>query len=211
VEKFNGFYNKISGSYIAYIGFIFSIIFISIAVLLYGDPSFSIFTHYLSDLGAVARNSSLIFNMGMIISAPIRVLFGFYLLKFLKSKGANEKTIRFTSYTIITGAIGSILLAVFPYDILLIMHMLGAFTYFFSVVIVQLSISKMEFKIGTIPKVLPIIGLIVVLNYGLFLGFEISEIMSDVLRLLACFFEWMSYFSLMVWLLFHGFYLHRVK
>lgn len=211
METLNRFYDKIPGSYFAYIGFLFSIIFISIAVILYGDPTFSIFTHYLSDLGAAARNSSLVFNIGMIISAPLRVLFGFYLLKFLKSRGANEKTLKITAYTIVIGAMGSVLLAIFPHDVLLIMHMLGAFVYFFSVVIIQISFSKMELKTENMSKFLPIIGLVVVMNYVLFLGFEISEILSDVFRLLACLFEWMAYFSLMVWLLVHGFYLHRVK
>ncbi len=211
MENLSRFYDKIPGSYIAYIGFIFSVIFISIAVILYGDPTFSIFTHYLSDLGAVARNSSLVFNIGMIISAPIRVLFGFYLLKFLKSKGANEKTVKMTTYTIVIGAIGSVILALFPYDVLLTMHMLGAFVYFFSVIIIQISISKMELKAENMPKYLPIIGLIVVMNYVLFLVFEISEIISEIFRFLACFFEWMSYFSLMAWLVLHGYYIHRVN
>ena len=63
--------------------------------------------------------------------------------------------------------------------------MIGAFIYFFSVVIIQITISKIELGFKSVPKYLPIIGLIVVLNYILFLGFEISEIAFESFRYLA--------------------------
>ena len=47
MEKLNGFYERFPGSYIAYIGFIFSVAFMSIAIVLYNDPNFTIFTHYI--------------------------------------------------------------------------------------------------------------------------------------------------------------------
>ena len=151
------------------------------------------------------------FNVGMIISAPIRILFGFYLLNFLGEKGAGDKPIRIAAYSIVIGAIGSTILSIFPYDVLRIMHMLGAFIYFFSVVIAQITISKMELKVENIPKYLPTVGLAVIAFYFLFLGFEISEIISESFRLLACFFEWMAYFALMAWLVLHGYYLQKSK
>ena len=164
MEKFDGFYEKFPGSYIAYIGFIFSVAFISIAVLLYSatEPSFTIFTHYISDLGAASASSTLVFNVGMIISAPIRIIFGFYLLKFLEQRGADEKPIKIAAYAIVSGAIGSTILSIFPHDVLRIMHMLGAFIYFFSVVIVQITISKRELRAENIPKYLPYVGLAVI-------------------------------------------------
>ena len=77
MEKLNHFYKKFPGSYVAYIGFIFSMVFMSIAIVLYNDPTFTIFTHYISDLGASTRDSALFWNINMILTVPIRLIFGF--------------------------------------------------------------------------------------------------------------------------------------
>ena len=184
----------------------------SIAVLIYNSAeAFSIFTTYISDLGAAAKSSSLVYNTGMIISAPIRVVFGLYLLKFLESKGADVKILKIIAYPIVIGAIGSVIMSVFPYDISRLLHLLGAFTYFFSAVIIQALIAKIEFKTSNMLKYLPLIGLIVVLTYVLFVSFEISVLLSNNFRMLACFFEWMGYFSLMAWLVLHGHYTLKSK
>jgi len=211
MEKLNSFYEKFPGSYIAYIGFIFSVAFMSIAIVLYNDPSFTIFTHYISDLGASTKGSTLIWNIGMIISAPIRILFGFYLLKFLENRGANKKTIKITASFMVIAAIGSTILALNPHDISRLFHMLGAFVYFIGVVVIQINLSKMELKAENIPKYLPLVGILVVACYVLFLGFEISELISESFKLLACFFEWMAFFSLMTWLVLHGYYTQVAK
>jgi hypothetical membrane protein len=206
MEKLNRFYNKFPGSYVAFITFLFSVIFMSIAIVMYNDPSFTIFTHYISDLGASTRGSALFWNISMILTAPLRLLFGFYLLKFLEKRGANRKTLRITAYFMVISAIGSTLLALNPHDISRLFHMLGAFIYFIGVVIIQINISKMELRVESIPRYLPLIGFIVVACYVLFLGFEISEIISESFKFVACFLEWMAYFSLMAWLVLHGYY-----
>ena len=211
MDKLNEFYKKFPGSYVAYIGFIFSVVFMSIAIVLYGDPNFSIFTHYISDLGASTRNSALIWNLSFILTVPIRLIFGFYLLKFLETKGATKKSIKIIFYFMVISAIGSILIGLNPHDISRPFHLLGAFIYFIGVVVIQINISRMELKVKNIPKYLPFVGFLVVACYLLFLGFEISELISEFFKLLACFFEWMAYFSLMAWLVLHGYYTHVAK
>lgn len=211
MEKLNGFYDRFPGSYIAYIGFIFSVVFMSIAIVLYNDPNFTIFTHYISDLGASTRGSALVWNISMILTVPIRILFGFYLLKFLENRGADKKTINITAYFMVISAIGSTVLALNPHDISRPLHMLGAFVYFIGVVVIQVNISKMELRAENVPKYLPFVGILVVACYVLFLGFEISELISESFKFLACFFEWMAYFSLMAWLVLHGYYTQIAK
>lgn len=211
MEKLNRFYEKFPGSYVAFITFIFSVIFMSIAIVLYNDPSFTIFTHYISDLGASTRDSALFWNINMILTAPLRLLFGFYLLKFLEKRGANRKTLKITAYFMMISTIGSTVLALNPHDISRLFHMIGAFIYFIGVVVIQINISKMELRAENIPKYLPLISLVVVACYALFLSFEISEIILESFKFIACFFEWMAYFSLMVWLLLHGYYTHVSK
>ena len=179
------FYEKFPGSYIAYIGFTFSVIFMSIAIILYDDPNFTIFTHFISDLGASTKGSYIFWSINMILTVPIRLLYGIYLLKFLEKRGANKKTIKVTIAFMLISGFGSILIALNPHDVSRLLHLIGAFTYF--------------------------IGVVVIAFYMLFLGFEISEIISESFRLLACFFEWMAYFALMAWLILHGVYTHISK
>jgi hypothetical membrane protein len=213
MEKLDKFYEKFPGSYVAYIGFVFSIAFITIAAMLYSNSvsTFSFLTTYISDLGAASRASSLVFALGMIISAPIRVIFGLYLLKYLESCGADNKTLERTAIAVIIGALGSTVLAIFPHDVFRIGHMMGSLVYFVSVVIIQINISKLELRIESIPKYLPAIGLLVVVSYVLFLTFEISEIIFEGFRYVAITLEWFAYFVLMAWLVMHGYYLQQVK
>ena len=206
-------YEKLNGSLVAYFGFAFSIFFLTISAMLYGnsESSFSLLTTYISDLGAASRDSSLIFAVGMIISAPVRVLFGLYLLKYLESKGGKSKTLKNTAKAVIIGAIGSIALAVFPHDVFRIGHMLGSLIYFVSVVIIQINISKLELRLKNTPKYLPILGILVVISYVLFLTFEISEIAFEGFRYIAIALEWLAYFILMMWLVTHGYYIQKTK
>jgi len=211
MEKLNDLYEKFPGSYVAYLGFIFSIVFMSVAIVLYDDPSFSIFTHYISDLGASTKGSAIVWNISMIITAPIRIIFGFYLLKLLETKGANQKTLKITAFFMVISAIGSTFIALNPHDTSRLLHMLGAFTYFIGVVVIQVNITKIELKTENIPKYLPIVSIAVVMCYILFLSFEISELISEFFKILACFFEWMAYFVLMAWLVLHGIYTQQNK
>ena len=211
MENLDQFYEKFPGSYVAYLGFIFSVGFMSLAIYLYDDPSFSIFTHYISDLGASTKGSALIWNISMIITAPIRIIFGFYLLKLLETKGANQKSLRVIAYFMVISAIGSTFIAMNPHDTSRVLHMFGAFTYFIGVVVIQVNITKIELKTESVPKHLPIVSISVVICYVLFLSFEILEIISESFKFLACFFEWMAYFVLMAWLVLHGIYTHQAK
>ncbi len=105
----------------------------------------------------------------------------------------------------------SVVLAVFPHDVFRIGHMLGSLIYFVSVVIIQLNVSKLELRINNLPKYLPVLGILVILSYVLFLTFEISEIAFEGFRYIAIALEWLAYFTLMVWLVMHGFYIQKSK
>ena len=212
-EESSNWYEKINGSLIAYFGFIFSVTFLTIAAMLYSnsESTFSLLTTYISDLGAASRNSSIVFAVGMIISAPVRVVFGLYLLKYLESEGGLNKTLKNTARVIYIGAIGSIALAVFPHDVFRIGHMLGSLVYFVSVVIIQVNVSRLELRIKNMPKYLPVLGIIVVVSYVMFLTFEISEIIFEGFRYVAIVLEWLAYFVLMAWLVMHGYYIQKSK
>ncbi len=211
MEKLDRFYEKFPGSYVALLTFIFALTYHLISIILYNDPSFSIFTHYISDLGASTSGSVIFWSIGTIISSPLRVLIGFYLLGLLGKRGANEKYIKITAYFIMIGAIGTIMIALNPHDTSRFFHLIGAFTYFISVVVIQTFFFKMELKAEDIPKYLPFVSILIVVVYFAFLGFEILVLVLDSFRKIACFLEWMAFFTLMAWLILHGVYTLRTK
>jgi hypothetical membrane protein len=211
MENLERFYEKFPGSYIAFLTVIFALTFHLISIVLYNDPNYSLFTHYISDLGASASGSVLFWSINMIISAPLRVLIGFYLLGLLRQRGANEKYVKITAYFIIVGAIGTIIIALNPHDTSRFFHLIGAFTYFIGVVFIQTFFFKMELEAEEIPKYLPFVSILVVIFYFTFLSFEILVLATGFFREIACFSEWMALFSLMAWLSLHGYYTHQIK
>jgi len=211
MEKLEKFYERFPGSYVALLTFIFALTFQLISIILYNDPSYSLFTHYISDLGASTSGSVIFWSISMIISSPLRVLIGLYLLGLLGKRGANEKYIKITAYFIVIGAIGSIIIALNPHDTSRFFHLIGAFTYFIGVVVIQTFFFKMELKAEDIPKYLPFVSILVVVVYFAFLSFEILVLVLDSFRAIACFLEWMAFFALMAWLGLHGYYTHQIK
>ena len=190
---------------------VYAVTFHIISIILYNDPNYSLFTHYISDLGASTSGSVIFWSVNMIISAPLRVLIGLYMLGLLSKRSANEKYIKITAYFIVIGAIGSIIIALNPHDTSRFFHLIGAFTYFIGVVFIQIFFFKMEIKAEDIPKYLPFVSILVVAVYFTFLSLEIVVLATGILREIACFSEWMAFFSLMAWLGLHGYYTHQVK
>lgn len=211
MEKLERFYEKFPGSYVALLTVVYALLFNLISIILYNDPNYSLFTHYISDLGASTSGSVIFWSINMIISAPLRVLIGLYLLGLLAKRGANEKYIKITAYFMVIGAIGSIIIALNPHDTSRFFHLIGAFTYFISVVVMQSFYFKMELNAEDIPKYLPFVSILVVVVYFTFLSLEIVVLVTGSLREIACFSEWMAFFSLMLWLGLHGYYTHQVK
>ena len=211
MEKLEKFYENFPGSYVALLTVVWVLLFHLISIILYNDPNFSLFTHYISDLGTSTRGSFIFWSVNMIIASPIRVLIGLYILGLLSKRGANEKHIKITTYFMVIGAIGSIIIALNPHDTSRFFHLIGAFVYFISVVVIQSFYTKMELNAENIPKYLPFVSILVVLVYFVFLSLEIVVLVSGFLREIACFSEWMALFSLMIWLGLHGFYTHQIK
>jgi hypothetical membrane protein len=211
MEKLERFYEKFPGSYVALLTIVWVLTFHLISIILYNDPNYSLFTHYISDLGASTSGSVIFWSVNMIIASPLRVLIGFYMLGLLAKRGVNERSIKITAYLTVIGAIGSIIIALNPHDTSRAFHLIGAFTYFIGVVIVQTFFFKMELGAEEIPKYLPFISILVVVVYFTFLSLEILVLATGFFREIACFSEWMAFFSLMAWLGLHGYYTYQLK
>ena len=129
----------------------------------------------------------------------------------MSKRSANEKHIKITLIFTVISAIGSIIIALNPHDTSRFFHLIGAFMYFIGVVVIQSFYFKMELNAEDIPKYLPFVSILVVVVYFTFLSLGIVVLVTGALREIACFSEWMAFFSLMVWLGLHGYYTHQIK
>lgn len=170
---------------------------------------FSFFETYLSDMGNKTGWPQVVFNSGMLLSAPVRYLFLALLVMRLMNFGASRS---FALAALITGAfvvIGSIGVSAIPYSLNLKMHMSSALIYFFGVVILQTIIAVQEWRIKQ-PWILPVASIFVVAIYLIFASLmSMAGKVEGITRSTPVIWEWLAFCSLMLWLITHTVILGR--
>ena len=121
MEKIDNFYEKIHGGYFALIGAAIAIILYPIAIFLYilGDPSFSLYTHYISHLGVGPNGANIVFIIATILSAIFMILFHLFFMRFLQLKGGSQNLTWFAFMLGVISAFGLIVVAIFGILVLL--------------------------------------------------------------------------------------------
>lgn len=135
MDRLENFYKKVNGGYFYFIGVATSIVSIVISIVLYtaGGAAYSIFTNYISDLGALnaPNNAYLAFSAGLIINSAISPFGWLFLVIFFQNKDSRQKkTIQYWFIANIITTIGSFMVAILPQDLVLIPHVIAAFAVF---------------------------------------------------------------------------------
>ncbi len=214
MEKIDKFYEKINGSYLIFIGIGLSLLFILIAVILFMqvDPTFNIYSNFISDLGDGPNNSNIVFNTGVIISGIFNFFIYIYLTRFLQKKDANEKLIILTFIAAIISSIGLIMVGLFTSDTENTLHRTGAGMSFFGSFFLIIFFSLAEYKIPDIPKKYSVSGLILAPISLVFLVFFILLILNTGFSSeITIFTEWLAFFANTAWLFIQGIYTLREK
>lgn len=172
---------------------------------------FSFCETYLSDMGNKPGWPQVVFNSGMLLSAPVRYLFLALLVMQLMNFGASRS---FAVAALITGAfvvIGSIGVSAIPYSLNLKIHMMSAMIYFFGVVILQTIIAVQEWR-RKLPPILPVSSILVVVIYMVFASLlSMAGKVEGITRATPVLWEWLAFCSLMFWLIAHTVILGRQK
>ena len=110
MEKLDNFFEKVNGSYFGIISFLVSGVCIIIAQILYmeADPSFSMSTNFVSDLGTGPHGSYIIFSSGMILTGALIMPFYIYIGWYLQ-KAENLNLLRVAMIMGVISSIGIIL------------------------------------------------------------------------------------------------------
>ena len=182
---------------------IWGILVVLIATLVYlpRHPDFSIFTTYLSDIGATAGWPQIIFNAGTLIAAPIRYLAIVLLILRLGQLGAGRAFIVVTLMIAFVSTAGTIILTAVPYNVSLTIHKMGIPLYFLGVVILQTMIGIKEWSLKSIPKILPSLCFLLVVVYFVFAILVSFHERGIVSRNTPVIWEWLAFFFSIIWVL----------
>jgi hypothetical membrane protein len=194
---------------------ILGIIITAIAYAGQDGESYSLFNHFISELGEL-KNSELavVFNLGLILG-------GIAYIPFMAGLGiySQQKLGKVASIIAIVASICCSLVGIFPMDYLA-PHMVVAFGFFYlgMVAIFLFTICIIRDKENLMPKWLIIIGLCVVASFAsfLFLPLDFSE-MSGMFSgaradfILLAFLEWLVLITVEAWILIVAVYLKKMN
>ncbi len=176
------------------------------AVLAYlpQHPGFSIFTTYLSDIGDSPGWPQILMNSSALIAAPIRYLFLVLLALCLRRLGAGNG---FVAAVCIIGLIttsGTVLMTAVPFSVAPAVHKTGIGLYFLGVVFLQLTIFFKEWSLKDIPRALPLLSLLMVVLFLVFVTLIFLYEGGIVGRSVPVIWEWLAITSSLAWLLVQG-------
>lgn len=214
MEKIDNFYVRFNGANFVFIGTGISLLSKLIAVILFMqvDPTFNIFSNYISDLGNGPNNADIVYNTGVTLSGIFNCFFFLYLMRYLQKRGANKTLITISFIAGLIASIGAILVGIFTSENAPELHRLGATCSFFGNFFALIFFGLSEYDISEIPKKLSLLGFILAPLSFLFLSFYfLLSINPEFSRELTIFTEWLAYFANTAWLIIQGIYTLKSK
>ena len=200
MESLDRFFKKFDGRYYMFIAIILALGTVIIATLFYiqVDPTFTITTHYISHLGATPIGakggrlylSAIVFSIGMAILVIFRILALLFLVRYFQIRGSSRSLTKIGLILGIIPTIGSLIVAVIPFTLSLLIHELGALLLFVGTVISGTFFIIIELKTLDIPKYLPLTILINVIGYFIFATLLIGEFINIAPEGSSVIWEW---------------------
>ena len=212
---FNRIVKYRNGSFIIFIPLILSLVSTITAIFLYisEDETFSFFTHWLPTYGkTVPLPAAHVFNTGIIIISPMMLMAHWVIYRFLRKTGARQGIIKAAFVAGCVSSLGEFLLGVIHADVNFTGHLIAALFFFIPALLFGLLYAVAELKLSKLPGRLGLSGLLLA---GCFFVFTflliITQINTELDPNLPALWEWISYFSLLLWSGLHGLYLHGLN
>ena len=175
------------------------------------DNRFSFFSTYLSDMGNTPVWPQAVFNAGMLIGIPARLLFLVLLVTLLTRAGAGRGLAIASLAAAAVLAVTSIGMYAVPFSVSRAIHLSSALVYFFGIVVVQILIAIQEWRCR-MPPVLPF-SCVLVLALSLVFATLLAAAgrMEGVTRETPVIWEWMLFFATVFWWTVHTIVLGRQR
>ncbi len=203
-------YEKINGGFFGLIAALILIISIAVAYVLYisVDPNFSIFSHWISDLGGGPNRSDFVFNSGMITVSFVMLFFQISLNRYLQKRNKRAiKTIKLAYISGIISSIGFFFVGVFPLSRFQILHGIAADLIFFGGLFCCIFIGISEIKTPNVPRLHVIMVFIAASFFGLYILVAVGALFIPIITEgTVKFFEWVTLFVGLSWIFEYGFY-----
>lgn len=204
-------YQKIKGGYFAFLALLAIAFGMFIAMLIYlpDDPSYSILTNYISDLGAGPIGSRVIFTIGMILGAIFLIFLLLYIGRYLTNIEEKSQRIWIFLYPGLIAELGLILIGIFPLDrtddTAFTIHSIAAVIFFLFTAISNLGLGYIEFKNNDFSKFFGLISVISGIFSAIFaFGFILQEYSVLADQPFVYLSEWIFFAFTTIWLLIHG-------
>lgn len=215
---FDKFFDKIKGAYFAFLTLLAVGLGIIIALLIYlpVDPSYSILSNYISDLGAGPFGSRVAFGVGMIIGAISLIFLILYISRYLKKKEERSQLIWGFQNTGLIAAVGLVLIGIFPLDraddFASSTHFLATLIYFGFTAISNIYLGYIEYKNSEFSKIMAIVTFLAGIFSAIFVfGFVIQEFELIPPQAFVFLSEWTFFIFITLWLITHGIYFWKKR
>jgi hypothetical membrane protein len=176
----------------------------SIAAYVPDHPELSFVRTYLSDLGATPGWPGILFNTGMLLVAPLRVILVVLLAMRLLELGVSRGLALTTVVIGVVASVGVILMTAVPYSVSQGPHELGILLFFAGTVVVQPILAVIEWRLRALPRLLPVTCMLMVATYVVFavlLGLYEAGTLPREVPVLP---EWLCFVASLVWLVAHA-------
>ncbi|TFG01441.1 MAG: DUF998 domain-containing protein [Promethearchaeota archaeon] len=218
MEKLDNFYEKVNGGYIAIILVIIFIVQTLIARYFYlpTNPSYSMTTNYISDLGAGPIETKLTITIAYIIISILLILFILYLVKDLKQRNADLKKTQIIYILGILAGISFLLLGIFHLDpeepVAYEIHKVAAVMFFGCQGLVVLIYGSIEYKNPKMDGKLYMLSFFAGILFLIFaIGFAIVEYSTLQRQAFVIVVEYIGAYSMLLWLFIKGIIFIRTK
>jgi hypothetical protein len=161
----------------------------------------SLFTTYLSDIGNTPGGPQVVFNSGILFSAPVRYVFLVLLGAQWVHRGASA-TFRQVALALGVLVVASTIgMAAIPFSLHLTAHKMSALVYLFGVVVLQSLIAVQERRCG-LPRLLAASTVAVVVIYVVFATLlSLVSKVEAITRSTPVIWEWLAFVAIMLWLI----------
>ena len=213
-EKYEILSSRINRQYLRFIGILVPLVTIISSVIIYAfnDSSFSFLTHYLSHLGGAPKGAGIIFNIGIMISGLIMILFFLNLSAYLRRKNTNTLLIYLAFISGLISSLGTFFLGVFPYTVTQELRNFSASFFFMGGFSYCILYGISEWTTQGISKLQATSGFIAAAFFIIFIFFTSINFFNYYLFIdEAHLTEWILFFVVMIWVVEHEVSMTRDK
>ena len=180
-------------------------IILSVILYIIADPTFSLATQYLSDLGAGPNGSSYVFNIGIIITSFIMVTFYVHLSLILFKRKGYKFLIIISFILGILSSIGIFFVGVFPINVSQVLHNCSAGFFFLGGLGAAFFYTITEFTTPKVSKLQAFTGVLVIFSFFIFIVFNALTFFNPgQFEAESRITEWTLFFTLIFWMVEHA-------